>query len=94
MKFINYLESITGVDIYPLTSLLIFFLFFSTLTIWVFKADKGDKHIESLVKKKISTILGVIRRKHITHAQAIYIVNAVLLPRLEYKLKTTIWEEK
>ncbi|GES89606.1 Down syndrome cell adhesion molecule-like protein Dscam2 [Rhizophagus clarus] len=63
------------------------------LGVW-FKADKGDKHIESLVKKEISTILGAIRRKHITHAQAIYIVNAVLLPRLEYRLKTTIWEEK
>jgi hypothetical protein len=29
MKFINYLESITGVGIYPLTSLMIFFIFFS-----------------------------------------------------------------
>ena len=41
MKFINYLEKITGVGIYPLTSLLIFFLFFLGLTIWVIKADKG-----------------------------------------------------
>jgi cytochrome c oxidase cbb3-type subunit 3 len=41
MKFINYLETITGVSIYPLTSLLIFFVFFSALTIWVLRADKG-----------------------------------------------------
>lgn len=41
MKFIHYLETITGVGIYPLSSLLIFFLFFSALSIWVFKADKG-----------------------------------------------------
>ncbi|GBB94376.1 hypothetical protein RclHR1_23430001 [Rhizophagus clarus] len=34
-----------------------------------------------------------IRRKHITHAQAIYIVNTILLPRLEYRLKITIWED-
>ena len=40
MKFINYLEGITGVGIYPLTSLLLFFAFFSVLTIWVIKADK------------------------------------------------------
>ena len=40
MKFINYLETITGVGIYPLTSLLVFFLFFTALTIWVFRADK------------------------------------------------------
>ena len=40
MKFIHYLEGITGVGIYPLTSLLIFFLFFSALSIWAFRADK------------------------------------------------------
>lgn len=40
MKFINYLEGITGVGIYPLTSLLIFFIFFTALSIWAFKADK------------------------------------------------------
>ncbi len=40
MKFINYLESITGVGIYPLTSLLIFFLIFTVTSIWALKADK------------------------------------------------------
>ena len=40
MKFIHYLESITGVGIYPLTSLIMFFLFFSVLGYWVLKADK------------------------------------------------------
>ncbi|HRO41594.1 MAG TPA: CcoQ/FixQ family Cbb3-type cytochrome c oxidase assembly chaperone [Flavipsychrobacter sp.] len=41
MKFINYLESITGVGIYPLTSLIIFFVFFTGLSIWALKADKN-----------------------------------------------------
>lgn len=41
MKFINYLESITGVGIFPLTSLVIFFVFFTALSVWAFKADKG-----------------------------------------------------
>jgi hypothetical protein len=41
MKFKNYLETITGVGIYPLMSLAIFFLFFSAMTYWVLKADKG-----------------------------------------------------
>jgi len=41
MKFIHYLETITGVGIYPLSSLLIFVLFFSAMATWVFKADKG-----------------------------------------------------
>jgi cytochrome c oxidase cbb3-type subunit 4 len=40
MKFINYLENITGVSIYPLLSLLIFFCFFTIMSIWAFKADK------------------------------------------------------
>jgi len=46
MKFIHYLESITGVGIYPLASLLIFFLFFTSLTIWALRADK--KYIRAL----------------------------------------------
>ncbi len=41
MKFINYLTSITGVEIFPLISLLIFFVFFSALLVYVFKADKS-----------------------------------------------------
>jgi len=41
MKFINYLESITGVSVYPLLSLLIFFLFFAAMAIWAVKADKN-----------------------------------------------------
>jgi cbb3-type cytochrome oxidase subunit 3 len=40
MKFINYLEKILGVDVYALTSLLIFFLFFVGVALWVWKADK------------------------------------------------------
>lgn len=40
MKFINYLKSIEGVGIFPLISLLMFFVFFFALLIFVFKADK------------------------------------------------------
>jgi cytochrome c oxidase cbb3-type subunit IV len=40
MKFINYLQSITGIGIYPLVSFLIFFLFFLGVAIFVIKADK------------------------------------------------------
>lgn len=40
MKFINYLEKITGVDIYALTSFSIFFIFFIAMAFWAFKADK------------------------------------------------------
>lgn len=49
MKFINYLQSITGVGIYPLIALLIFFLFFTALSVWAFKADKTYiKNMKSL----------------------------------------------
>jgi len=46
MKFIHYLETITGVGIYPLTSLTIFFVFFTAMAIWSIKADK--KYINAL----------------------------------------------
>ncbi|HLP13586.1 MAG TPA: hypothetical protein VK177_16750 [Flavobacteriales bacterium] len=46
MKFINYLESITGISIYPLISLLVFFGFFIALTWYVVRADK--KHISAM----------------------------------------------
>ncbi len=40
MKFINYLETITGVDIYALSSFSIFFVFFILMSLWAWKADK------------------------------------------------------
>jgi cytochrome c oxidase cbb3-type subunit 3 len=44
MKFINYLESITGIGIYPLISLMIFFIFFVLMFLFVMKADKKYIH--------------------------------------------------
>ncbi|HSK13815.1 MAG TPA: hypothetical protein VK907_11410 [Phnomibacter sp.] len=40
MKFINYLESITGVSIFPLISLVLFTAFFTLVVIYVITADK------------------------------------------------------
>ena len=40
MKFINYLEKITGVDVFALLSLTIFFTFFVLMAIWVATADQ------------------------------------------------------
>lgn len=49
MKFINYLKTISGVEIYPLISLLIFFTFFIGLSIWVLKVNKAYlKEMENL----------------------------------------------
>lgn len=48
MKFINYLESITGIGIYPLTSFILFFVFFLIVSLYAFKADK--KHLSDLAE--------------------------------------------
>lgn len=40
MKFINYLEKIVGVDVYAMTSFLIFFSFFVLMCFWALRADK------------------------------------------------------
>lgn len=40
MKFIHYLEKITGVDVYALGSFFIFFSFFIIMALWAFKADR------------------------------------------------------
>ena len=40
MKFINYIEKVSGIDIYGLASLLIFTLFFTVMLTWVFRTDK------------------------------------------------------
>ena len=46
MKFKNYLESIAGVGIYPVITLLIFFIFFSALTVWALRANKA--HLDAI----------------------------------------------
>lgn len=47
LKFIKgNLENIDGVQIYPLISLLIFFVFFVVLFVWVMSASK--EHIKEL----------------------------------------------
>lgn len=65
MKFRNYLETIAGVEIFPLISLLIFFIFFVGLLIYVIRLDKksvnGMKNIPlndgSFKKGMLSVIL-------------------------------------
>jgi hypothetical protein len=40
MKFINYLKEITGVDIYGMSSFLLFFTIFIIMLLWAWRADK------------------------------------------------------
>jgi cytochrome c oxidase cbb3-type subunit IV len=46
MKFIHYLETITGVEVYPLISLLIYFIFFVLLFWYAYRTDK--KHFQRM----------------------------------------------
>jgi cytochrome c oxidase cbb3-type subunit 3 len=49
MKFRNYLETISGIQIFPLISLIIFFVFFISLLVFVFRIDKKTlKQIENI----------------------------------------------
>jgi hypothetical protein len=40
MKFVNYVEKISGVSIYGLLSLMIFTTFFLVMLTWVIRSDK------------------------------------------------------
>lgn len=44
--FKNTLETIDGIGIYPMFSLLVFLIFFIAMFIWVIKADK--KYLEEM----------------------------------------------
>ena len=47
LKFVkNHMDSIVGIEIYPIISLLIFFIFFVALFWWVITAKKD--HIETV----------------------------------------------
>jgi cytochrome c oxidase cbb3-type subunit IV len=49
IMFKNALSSIEGVSVFPIFSLIVFFVFFTALGLWVFKADKKYvKHMENL----------------------------------------------
>ena len=51
--FEKNLESIAGIGIYPMFSLLVFFAFFTLLLIYLAKADK--QHLEELSKMPLNS---------------------------------------
>ncbi len=51
--FRKYLESIAGVDIYPIISLLIFFIFFTLLITWVVRTRK--EYVDELSNLPLET---------------------------------------
>ncbi len=54
LKFVKgHMESIEGIEIYPMISLLIFFIFFAVLFWWVFTAKK--EHIKEVSNIPLET---------------------------------------
>ena len=77
MKFRNYLETIDGIAIYPMISLLIFFPFFVGLIWYVFRLDKrivkkvSDMPLEDgTIQRAVKIFLGLFLLSTIANAQA------------------------
>lgn len=51
--FQNVLQTIEGIGIYPLISLIIFFSMFLITILWFFKADKG--HLDRMAKMPLDS---------------------------------------
>ncbi len=76
MKFKNYLETIAGIEIYPIVSLVIFFLFFVGLIIYVIKIDKTSLEkmsniplLDDMPSKKILSFLALFLTGTVAFAQ-------------------------
>lgn len=59
------------------------------LGVW-FSADGNAAATKELARKETSTICNILSRKMITDKQCIFIINAVLIPRLLYRMSTTV----
>ncbi|MCX6291011.1 MAG: cytochrome C oxidase Cbb3 [Bacteroidetes bacterium] len=49
----HYFEGVSGINIYPIFSLLVFFVFFLAIATWLMKADK--KHLEEMSRKPLES---------------------------------------
>jgi len=63
------------------------------LGVWVSEYD-NIKFIKTQVKDEIILTTNLLQRKHIMSQQIVYIFNAVIIPRIEYKMNLTLLNEK
>ena len=63
------------------------------LGVWVFEHD-NIKFIKTQAKDGITLTTNLLQWKHITSQQIVYIFNAVIIPRIEYKMNITLLNEK
>ena len=60
----------------------------------VYIAEKDNRNfIKNLIKKEINQIYYMLNKKKLTPEQIVYIINAVLIPRIEYKTNILILTE-
>ena len=60
------------------------------LGVW-FASKQSKKQQMGIVKKEIAQITTAIKGKHLTIDQVVYVNNRVLIPRLEYRLSTSLF---
>ncbi|KAF9271102.1 hypothetical protein BGZ68_004222, partial [Mortierella alpina] len=60
-----------------------------SLGVW-FSADGKGAHTRQIVSDEVSTICAILSRKALTDKQTVYIINNVLIPRILYRLTTTV----
>ncbi len=65
--FNNYLQSIEGVGIYPIFSLLVFFVFFAALLVWMFRADK--KHLQKMSELPLDSEENLLNEEKTFHGK-------------------------
>ncbi|KAG9292535.1 hypothetical protein G9A89_006906 [Geosiphon pyriformis] len=58
------------------------------LGVWI-RADEKNKTVLKMIGSDIEAVCGVIRKKHITEKQVIYIFNSVLSPAIEFRSQLT-----
>jgi len=63
------------------------------LGVWI-AANNNKNFIKKQVKKDVETIHSLARGKTITAEQMTYVINAVAIPRIEYKMNLTIFNKK
>jgi len=61
----NYLQSIEGIEIYPLISLAVFVIFFIVMFVWMLRIDKSYiKEMEELPLEKDNRNLNITGEKN------------------------------
>jgi ribonuclease HI len=63
------------------------------LGVWL-SGRKNDKFIKSQCRDEITVTTNRLKRKKITSQQIIYVFNAVIIPRIEYRTNLTVLDEK